>query len=308
VKLGLDLFGVGVTGTDTSLDGAGPVIFEATFESDPCNPEFVEPKLEVEFSEKLSLPRDVEDNIIGNLKDSLSGYFSILYGPGQSDSGSYWFGNGGLLENNNISDVYFQGDDKLVVEFKAEIGTHKDMASFTKELVDGNLYLKLNVSGLPAEDSAFSDNSGNRAPSNNVPSKIKGSGTSLNLICEVRQVNNPSGRSSPDPFRRFYVGLNAGALTSGGSGSAEEQPTHYDVEFQIYDLLGNLVWYREEVCKVEEISVVNDSAAVIEINWDYKNMKGRYVASGGYLGMIRVILQPMGTVAKHPPMKIVVRE
>jgi hypothetical protein len=264
----------------------------------------IEPELEIDFSEKLS--SDVINNIMINItNDGLGTYFKILHGSGLLDSSSRWFCGGCLFDKLNIVEVDFPSNDKLVIKFHGMTGTHRDMGVFMQELSAGRLYLQIDTD-IPAEDSAFMDAYGNKVPSNNAPSKIKGSGTSLNLICEVRQVNNPSGRSSPDPFRRFYIGLNPGVLSGSANGSAGEQPTHYDVEFQIYDLLGNLVWYREEKFKAEEI---NDSTdLVIEINWDYKNMKGRYVASGGYLGMIRVFLQPMGTVAKHPPLKIVVRE
>ncbi|MEW6042079.1 MAG: hypothetical protein AB1633_11210, partial [Elusimicrobiota bacterium] len=285
-------------GYKNANDGAGPILRSVEYESDPCNPEAKKPSLLMEFSEAIDLGQrmDVVKNITnGNMDD----YF-ILWQNNEDSTASY-MGKGRLFDTQHGDfEAFFISQNQLWLSISKEVTV--PLTHFNNNVHDGLLSLSL----VPdtSKDFKIMDSLRNGPNNPNRQIIIRTKGGSLNIICDVKHYMNPSGINSRIPTRLFQIQLNNNALVTAQGASGAEKP-YFEVSMKIYDLLGNLVWFHTKDTKAKAI-VSNELFMSLNFGWDYKNMKGRYVSSGGYLGIITASVKPTGSRSTYPVLKIVV--
>jgi len=303
-----ETFALSQTNLSGTVDGAGPVIEQVHFDSKTCAAGDENPVLTVLFSEDINFPNGSNGELIAQMAREIETYLVFL-NRGQFDPTlTAPFGPFGV---NQIRDITFSSSRSLTIKISGNPTV--EVSDFFLEVNQDAIELKM---GPGSGGQAFQDSTGNKVSNKNKPVPVFLVPDSRNLICDIKQISNSPSPYVETPYNITVIQLNGSLLAPDLNSSGVPDPNNagkgqkiFQIKFGIFDLLGNLVYNTQEnAFATEQVSVINHTHF-----WDKRNLKGRLVSSGGYIGVISAVVVYQNTFEfagkSHlfPPLKILVK-
>jgi len=285
-------------------DGVGSMVSKAILDYTPCDVNKESAALTIIFSESLAVEISDPNSNSDFIQEFVSNPGAFIEIKDSQDPAETFTEDLDVWGRLKVGDISFLSREAM--EIRIPVSKY-GLSDFSGRISNGEMTIKL---GMGANGALFEDLDGNKVHPQNVAQGISQQSNAKNLICDVKQIGNPSGPSD-SPFRQIVVVLNGAPLVPEDPGGTSDKK--YEIDFVIYDLLGNKVITFNENLEFKAATPGTEEASFLdlELNWDYRNEKGRQVAAGGYIGLLNAVVvdaggQAMGGRNSFPPIKIVV--